>query len=724
MVNCYPEKMLRLFCLVLTTHESLAFIRATDLIKAQFQTQENIVDSVRGSSLPPSIVEDQWYKSKVETSNWNKVTGLEWGDDVDYFVKTHNDHEIRTIELPWSVPFYGRSVNTFNITTAGSIIMDQGSPLVFPSYIAPLMTLCTTTETKVTWTAIKDKKLNVRWERHFKGHEKTPIIVELHLHVDGSMSFLYKDIKKEIIEDCQANGYSFVIGVIDSFATQSNHQREVKVGIYPRENIDVNQILDQTYQVIISRLQSDGSDCLARTTLQACRLNFDCTWCSDQCSYSLERLRNRQKCQRTIDWYFRLGHANRDHYKRDRYHLFQSRWSKQLSPCESVCIWEGRDFVCGSDGIIYQNKCYLERQRCLSNPTLRVVSNDTCSAECQANCPTDYQPFCGSDQVTYPNLCKLNLKKCEEKDLVEHSPGTCDHVSTEEFYTYDESQTDPSDFEDDYDLDLELAQEKGCNTTCSKENQPICLNGDRDFANKCLMELAICAQNVTKIYWQMGSCSSKNPEKLCSTEGCTKELKPVCGNNGKTYGNLCILEHLSCMHNLNLTVVKLSACEISPGSDSDCPLAACTRENNPVCGTDGTTYRNRCLLDAAMECDSSLNFERLGPCKSDSIHLGPPSNIQQPIPQDMEPNHPEASSKPGKLFRGFIVVGSLFIVLLLGMVLLRRYNKQQRSNLVGNQMPEFGQNNFSIPNSEYNPMPTPVIRSHAAGAELNMMTRS
>ncbi|TRY69402.1 hypothetical protein TCAL_08895 [Tigriopus californicus] len=551
MVNCYPEKMLRLFCLVLTTHESLAFIRATDLIKAQFQTQENIVDSVRGSSLPPSIVEDQWYKSKVETSNWNKVTGLEWGDDVDYFVKTHNDHEIRTIELPWSVPFYGRSVNTFNITTAGSIIMDQGSPLVFPSYIAPLMTLCTTTETKVTWTAIKE-----------------------------------------------------------------------------------------------------------------------------------------------------------------------------LSPCESVCIWEGRDFVCGSDGIIYQNKCYLERQRCLSNPTLRVVSNDTCSAECQANCPTDYQPFCGSDQVTYPNLCKLNLKKCEEKDLVEHSPGTCDHVSTEEFYTYDESQTDPSDFEDDYDLDLELAQEKGCNTTCSKENQPICLNGDRDFANKCLMELAICAQNVTKIYWQMGSCSSKNPEKLCSTEGCTKELKPVCGNNGKTYGNLCILEHLSCMHNLNLTVVKLSACEISPGSDSDCPLAACTRENNPVCGTDGTTYRNRCLLDAAMECDSSLNFERLGPCKSDSIHLGPPSNIQQPIPQDMEPNHPEASSKPGKLFRGFIVVGSLFIVLLLGMVLLRRYNKQQRSNLVGNQMPEFGQNNFSIPNSEYNPMPTPVIRSHAAGAELNMMTRS
>ena len=43
-------------------------------------------------------------------------------------------------------------------------------------------------------------------------------------------------------------------------------------------------------------------------------------------------------------------------------------------------------------------------------------------------------------------------------------------------------------------------------------------------------------------------------------EACTRDYNPVCGSDGKTYGNLCMMEAKSCVHNLNLTVKHAGKC--------------------------------------------------------------------------------------------------------------------------------------------------------------------
>eukprot|EP01068_Selenidium_serpulae_P002686 Selendium_serpulae@DN2616_c0_g2_i1.p1 len=64
------------------------------------------------------------------------------------------------------------------------------------------------------------------------------------------------------------------------------------------------------------------------------------------------------------------------------------------------------------------------------------------------------------------------------------------------------------------------------------------------------------------------------------------------------------------------------------------PEASCGVDLSPVCGSDGVTYWNECLVDAQRDqCNATLTFQD-GPCEEDEV-VGPtlpPGGPPRPTP--------------------------------------------------------------------------------------------
>merc|ERR1719369_1595610 len=105
---------------------------------------------------------------------------------------------------------------------------------------------------------------------------------------------------------------------------------------------------------------------------------------------------------------------------------------------------------------------------------------------------------------------------------------------------------------------------------------------------------------------------------------CPKNLRPVCGSDGKTYPNDCLLKIAACLKQ-DLVVVHEGKC-VTEDPRKKCPDGTRTCNGNlgeyhPVCGSDGMIYDNECELNRTKTCQNKpdLVVDSLKTCITEGI---------------------------------------------------------------------------------------------------------
>jgi hypothetical protein len=274
------------------------------------------------------------------------------------------------------------------------------------------------------------------------------------------------------------------------------------------------------------------------------------------------------------------------------------------------------DPVCGCDGIIYNNKCEMKlnkmspqnKKACLMEDGDKLVTVASYSNVCYNGqmCASDeyckfsdcflgsgictpipqvcnevYMPVCGCDGKTYTNECYLEMNRVSK----DHD-GQC----KEKTYCYYRGDTRCP--KSQYCKFNHCHEEVGICTNypqeCPTVFEPVCGCDGVTYFNECIMALA----GMSKDY--DGECKEEKVEED-ETMGAVKIDEPQFCSYNNDCGENEFCEFPNCL-------AETGVCTMVPDV---CPLVY-----EPVCGCDGNTYNNECEMRM-----KKVSKDHDGPCK-------------------------------------------------------------------------------------------------------------
>ncbi|XP_078110555.1 agrin isoform X2 [Sander vitreus] len=332
--------------------------------------------------------------------------------------------------------------------------------------------------------------------------------------------------------------------------------------------------------------------------------------------------------------------------------------------CPLSCEGKREQTVCGSDGKDYRNECELHQHACKNQRNIRVQYQGHCDP-CKDNenslntlcrvealtrqtlifsmpesCPPGNEPLCASDGQTYPSKCAMEATGAQKGiKLSKIHAGQCRRLEDCQEECLFNAVC----------LVEQLSARCSCDPIeCDGTYKPVCGKDAHTYTNDCIRRKAECLSKtlisikhqgpcdlsipspcLDKVCEHGAVCVVKNNEPVCECpEACPQTSDPVCGSDGHSYGSPCEMRAMGCALQKAIHIQHKGPCDescancsfgaICDAQSGQCVCASeCVESNQPVCGSDGSTYNSECELHVrACKQQMDLRVVSQGECKT------------------------------------------------------------------------------------------------------------